>query len=281
MKCVMGNSKRQRPFLKWAGNKYRVMQHILPQLPPGRRLIEPFAGSCALFLNTDYRLNVLNDTNADLINLYTILQDEGHAFIDEAQRFFTPRYNNEATYYRLRKQFNSCDDPWLKAALFVYLNRHGYNGLCRYNAGGGFNVPFGRYQRPYYPAREMREFHARSKQARFTNESFVSAMRKARRGDVVYCDPPYVALSRTANFTAYSAGGFGEAQQYALASEAERLAARGVTVLISNHDTDFTRQAYHNADRQLSFPVRRSISCNGAQRGHAAELLALYSDASG
>ncbi|MGD8999528.1 MAG: Dam family site-specific DNA-(adenine-N6)-methyltransferase [Granulosicoccaceae bacterium] len=276
MALSMGGASRQRPFLKWAGNKYRIMERILPRLPQGRRLIEPFAGSCAVFLSTSYRLNVLNDANADLINLYTVLQDEGHAFIDALQGYFTPRYNNETTYYRLRKQFNTTDDPWLKAALFVYLNRHGYNGLCRYNAGGGFNVPFGRYKRPYYPVRELREFHTRSKQARFTNESFLDAMKKARRGDVVYCDPPYVPLSRTASFTAYSAGGFGEAEQTALAEQAMRLAARGVTVVISNHDTPFTREVYQTADCER-FPVRRSISCNGAQRGMAAEILALFS----
>jgi len=271
----MSNTITTKPFLKWAGNKYRLLDRIRPLLPEGRRLIEPFAGSCALFLNTSYRLNVLNDANADLINLFTILQDEGHAFIDELQTFFTARYNNEATYYRLRKQFNTTDDPYLKAALFVYMNRHGYNGLCRYNRGGGFNVPFGRYKRPYFPAKELREFHARSKQARFTNESFIDAMRKARRGDVVYCDPPYVPLSRTASFTAYSAGGFSETDQVALAAQAERLAARGITVIVSNHDTAFTRDAYQQAECQV-FPVRRTISCNAMQRGKASEVLAHF-----
>lgn len=264
-----------RPFLKWAGNKYRLMHRILPLLPEGSRLIEPFAGSCALFLNTDYRLNVLNDANADLINLYTTLQDEGDEFIAYIRSWFVDRNNNETSYYRFRNTFNETDDPYLRVALFVYMNRHGYNGLCRYNSKGGFNVPFGRYKRPYFPELEMRLFHRQAQQARFTNECFLTAMRKARRGDVVYCDPPYVPLTRTANFTAYSAGGFGEQDQLALAAQAERLAARGVTVVISNHDTPFTQHVYRNA-ACTSFDVRRTISCNARRRGHAGELLALF-----
>lgn len=271
----MRSTLRHRPFLKWAGNKYRILDRIVPRLPQGRRLIEPFAGSGALYLNTDYRLNVLNDANADLINLYTLLQDEGHAFIDYAHGFFRAANNNETSYYRFRRQFNETDDPYLKAALFVYMNRHGYNGLCRYNQKGGFNVPFGRYKKPYFPAEEMRHFHERSRQARFSNEHFLVSMKKARRGDVVYCDPPYVPLTKTANFTAYSAGGFSEQDQYDLAVQAEKLAARGVTVIISNHDTPFTRQAYANADC-TRFLVRRTISCKGARRGNAGEVLALF-----
>lgn len=269
---------RHRPFLKWAGNKYRILDRIRPLLQEGRRLIEPFAGSCALFLNTHYKLNVLNDTNADLINLYTTLQDEGDEFIGYAQSFFTARNNNETTYYRLRKTFNATDDPYLKAALFIYMNRHGYNGLCRYNNSGGYNVPFGRYKRPYFPVEEMRFFYTRSSHARFTSECFLTAMRKARRGDIVYCDPPYVPLTRTAHFTAYSAGGFGEREQLALAEQAQKLANRGVLVIVSNHDTHFTQQAYRNADC-TTFPVRRTISCKGAERGTADEVLALFSGA--
>lgn len=264
-----------RPFLKWAGNKYRVLDRIKPLLPDSRRLIEPFAGTCALFLNTDYALNVLNDTNADLINVYSCLQDEAEDFIAYCQQYFTSRTNNETTYYRLRKTFNTSEDPYLKAALFIYFNRHGYNGLCRYNNSGGFNVPFGRYKRPYFPKTEMLAFARQAGKARFTNESFLTAMGKARRGDVVYCDPPYVPLNKTANFTSYCAAGFAEAEQLALAEAAERLAARGVTVIISNHDTPFTQQAYRQAEC-ISFPVRRNISCKGDKRGFAGEVLALF-----
>lgn len=267
---------RQRPFLKWAGNKFRILEHILPMLPGGERLIEPFAGSAALFLNSDYECYVLSDCNADLISLYNLLKQEGPAFIDYCSRYFVPRNNQEKRYYRLREQFNECDEPRLRAALFVYLNRHGYNGLCRYNAGGGFNVPFGRYKRPYFPAREMLAFHQKAQRATFSVRDFGQAMQQAQPGDVIYCDPPYVPLSTSANFTTYSAGGFSLDDQQTLAELAQACAQRGIPVLISNHNTAYTRKIYQPATRRKPFQVQRYISCNGEKRNSAGEVLALF-----
>ncbi len=266
---------RLRPFLKWAGNKFRVLEHILPHLPPGRRLIEPFAGSGALFLNTDYERYLLTDNNADLITLYQQLKIERAEFIAYCRQFFTPRHNRPRTYYALREEFNGLDHGPRRAALFVYLNRHGYNGLCRYNAGGGFNVPFGRYRRPYFPETEMLGFAHKARRAEFRQRDFAQVMARARPGDILYCDPPYVPLSESANFTSYSAGGFDLAQQHRLAEAAARAARRGVTVLISNHATKFTREAYRQA-RCYEFSVARYISCNGSRRLPARELLALF-----
>ncbi len=266
-----------RPFLKWAGNKYRLLEHIHSMLPPGKRLLEPFVGSGAVFLNTDFPHYLLADNNPDLINLYQQLQNQGDAFIKTCQRLFTARTNESDYFYRRREEFNRSDDPQRKAALFLYLNRHGYNGLCRYNAGGGFNVPFGRYIRPYFPADEMRYFHEKSQRAEFVLLDFESALHQARKGDVIYCDPPYAPLSRTANFTTYSSGGFDLPQQQRLADLAEQTRRRGIPVLISNHDTEFIRAAYQHASNLKKFSVRRFISCNGKKRGHAGELLALYS----
>lgn len=265
----------QRPFLKWAGNKFRIIDRVNNRLPDGKRLIEPFAGSGALFLNSDFDHYLLCDTNADLITLYTLLQQEGDAFIEECRRLFTPANNSEQAYYRLRERLNATRDPRRRATLFVYLNRHGYNGLCRYNRKGGFNVPFGRYKRPYFPEAEMRAFHHQAQRAEFRQQSFEQVMRETRPGDVVYCDPPYAPLSPSANFTAYSAGGFDLTLQQTLATLAEESAARGVPVLISNHDTPLTRRLY-KAARSNYFQVQRYISCNGAKRDKAGELLALF-----
>ena len=156
------------------------------------------------------------------------------------------------------------------------MNKHGYNGLCRYNAKGGFNVPFGRYKRPYFPAAEMCYFHQKAQQATFQQANFANVMANCQPGDVVYCDPPYVPLSDTANFTSYSANGFGWAEQTELVQQAENLARRGISVIISNHDTAAVRQAYNEAEIE-SFEVRRFISCNGNKRDKAAEILALFS----
>ncbi len=264
-----------RPFLKWAGNKFRILEKVKKRLPAGTRLVEPFAGSGAVFLNTDYDHYLLCDSNRDLIDLYTLLKDEGEAFIEYTQALFTDANNRSERYYALREEFNQCAERERRAALFVYLNRHGYNGLCRYNASGGFNVPFGRYKRPYFPAREMLAFHKRAQHAQFRHQDFAATLQQSRQGDVIYCDPPYVPLSASANFTSYSAGGFGLEQQTELALLSEQAAARGIPVLISNHNTAFARNIYSNA-RLHRFFVQRYISCQGKTRNKAGELLALY-----
>ena len=271
----MKRQQSNRPFLKWAGNKYRIIERIQQRLPNGQRLIEPFTGSAAVFLNTDYEQYLLTDNNPDLINLYQHLQQQGMDFIQYCKRFFNGKHNTPELYYKRRDEFNRSSDARKKAALFLYLNRHGYNGLCRYNLKGGFNVPFGRYKQPYFPAEEMLNFHHKAQQAEFRLADFNSVMQQAQKGDVIYCDPPYHPLSASANFTSYSAGGFGETQQRQLAEWAKDCRSREIPVLISNHHTRFTLDVYHEA--QLDhFTVRRYISCNGKQRNHAGELLALF-----
>ncbi|MGE5606990.1 MAG: Dam family site-specific DNA-(adenine-N6)-methyltransferase [Bacteroidota bacterium] len=265
-----------RPFLKWAGGKYRLVERIKAKLPQGVRLLEPFAGSCALSLNTDYQSYWLNDINADLINLYQVLQSEGTAFIKFCGKYFTRENNTSEKYYEIRRQFNQETDIFIKSALFIYLNRHGYNGLSRYNAGGEFNVPFGKYAKPYFPEQEMIHFHTKFKNAKFTCIDFETMISEARHGDLVYCDPPYEPLNETSNFTSYSAGGFGRAEQERLARVAARTAERGIPVLISNHRTDFILNIYQKAKEIQIFPVRRFISCDGDNRNSVEEILALF-----
>ena len=271
----LSRSSFLRPFLKWAGNKYQILSRIIAALPAGKCLIEPFAGSGAVFLNTDFDRYIINDINPDLIGLFQTLKDGGEEFIQFAGDFFSEANNSERAYYRLRKRFNTTDEVWEKSALFIYLNRHGYNGLCRYNASHDFNVPFGRYKRPYFPLKEMRYFHGKARKAEFICVDFQKAMSRARRGHVVYADPPYVPLNATSYFTCYSGVDFGAEDQLALANKARKLADRGVPVLISNHDTPFTREAYSEA-RLDSFRVRRQISCKGDERNPVGELLALF-----
>lgn len=264
-----------KPFLKWAGNKYQIIDRIKSILPNGNRLIEPFAGSCAVFLNTDFPEYLLNDRNSDLINLFKCLKADGHYFIKYTQDYFQPKYNTEESFYELREQFNQTSDQQLKAALFVYLNKHAYNGLCRYNAKGGFNVPYGRYKKPYFPEKEMLFFCEKAKQAEFISVDFTEVMQAAKSGDIVYCDPPYIPLTTTANFTSFTASGFNLEQQKQLALLANQLAAKKIPVIISNHATEFTDEYYSSA-KMISFDVQRFISCDGKNRGKAKEVLAIF-----
>ena len=274
---IKNETQAIRPFLKWAGNKFRIVDRVKKVLPQGKRLIEPFAGSAAVFLNTDYEHYIVNDNNPDLIHLYTILKKDGADFIKKCRYYFSPRFNDEEQYYKLRQKFNSTKDINKRAILFVYLNRHGYNGLCRYNLKGGYNVPFGRYKAPYFPEKEMLAFHHKAQKAEFILSSFESIIQSAKPGDVIYCDPPYVPLSPSANFTSYSSGGFNMEKQQQLADLANEVSDKGIPVLISNHNTKFTLKAYANANKIKRFHVQRFISCNGKKRGTAGELLALFS----
>jgi DNA adenine methylase len=264
-----------RSPLKWAGGKSRLIERLRQHLPGGPKLVEPFVGSGVVFLNTDYDRYLLADINPDLINFFTVLKHEKSRFIDFASQWFSPSTNCAKAYYDLREAFNQTTDAKLRAALFLYLNRHGYNGLCRYNASGRFNVPFGRYARPYFPAREMELFALKAQRAEFVQEDFRKLGRRLRKGHHVYCDPPYVPLSATAYFTRYATQDFGPSCQQDLAKMAQSWASRGVRVVISNHDNAVTRSLYRDALIE-SFHVSRFISCQGARRQPVKELIARY-----
>lgn len=271
-----------RPFLKWAGGKQRLMQRLGAKLSPGERLVEPFVGSGAVFLNTDYPRYLLADVNPDLIHCYAQLQVQADELIETTRALFIDKGNTRETFDRLRARFNQLPRTGLrgavaleKAALFIYLNRHCFNGLCRYNKAGGFNVPFGRYAKPYFPEAEMRAFAHKLRRAEVACIDFRECFRLIQPGDVVYCDPPYVPLTLTANFTDYAEGGFSLADQETLNQLAQEASARGIPIIISNHETEFTRQLYAQA-QQVHFPVRRFISCKGQQRENARELIACY-----
>ncbi|QOL26564.1 Dam family site-specific DNA-(adenine-N6)-methyltransferase [Thalassotalea sp. LPB0316] len=273
--------KKQRAFLKWAGGKYSLSDVINKMLPRGERLIEPFVGAGSIFLNSDYDNYLLNDINQDLINLYQILKESPDSFIDDARKFFTPENNDSQVYYQLRKAFNDSDDKYFRSLMFLYMNRHGYNGLCRYNKSGGFNVPFGKYKKPYFPEQELNFFAEKAQKATFVCEGYRQTFTRVENGDVVYCDPPYVPLSKTASFTSYAGNGFGLDEQADLANVAEEVtnALSSASVLISNHDTIWTRKIYEHATKIKKLKVARTISQKGSNRKKVGELLALYRSA--
>ena len=241
-------------------------------------MIEPFTGSAAVFLNTDYAEYLLADSNPDLINLYQQLVAEGEDFIRYCGTLFIPANNAAHRYYAFREEFNATRNRRRKSALFLYLNRHCYNGLCRYNKKGKFNTPFGLYKKPALPDQAMQGFIAASHHATFLQADFTATMKLARAGDVVYCDPPYAPLSRTAYFTDYHVGGFSWDDQLMLIEAARKLADKGIQVVVSNHKTRAISRLYKQAGARLNtFKVQRHISCDGSNRKKADEILALFS----
>lgn len=268
---------QQKPFLKWAGGKTKLVPFILSNIPKqcAKRLIEPFAGSAALSLASDFDAYLLNDTNPDLIGLFHVLKKEKQLFIDFARSFFTTENNREERFYELREKFNRSQDLVERSALFIYLNRHAFNGLCRYNSKGAFNVPFGRYVAPYFPEVEMQRFITKSDRIELLCGDFQVALNMASNDDVVYCDPPYVPLSETASFTAYAKDGFNLDDQSRLAQAAKKVSEQSQGVLISNHDTEFTRKIYKEARLETVF-VQRNIAAKSSSRQKVSELLAIY-----
>lgn len=264
-----------KSFLKYAGSKSKLLDRIKAVLPKGNRLIEPFVGSGVVFLNADYNEYLLADSNKDIINLFIHLQKEGKEFISYCKEFFAERNNNKTTFYEYRELFNTTSDTRLKAALFVYMNRHCFNGLCRYNSKGIFNVPFGKYKLPLFPEVAMLDFYTKSQQAIFKVADFRDTMAGAKKGDIVYCDPPYVPLSATSSFAEYTSEGFGIKEQKALADMALKLSNNDIPVIISNHNAELTRELYKQA-KITTFDVQRTISCSGDNRKKVSELLAIF-----
>jgi len=262
-----------RSFLKWAGGKRTSLPMINKAIGwVDGRLIEPFVGSAVVSLNIEAFGYILADLNEDLINLYNFVRGEGDEFIHYCESFFTDANNTEGIYYALRQEFNLAKNPRQRAALFVYLNRHSFNGLCRFNSSGFYNVPYGKYKRVRFPLKEMKFFSQKVNISEVYCQGFEDTIALAKPDDIVYCDPPYVPLN-DASFTDYTSDGFTIEQQERLAKLAEESECK---FLVSNHDTEITRELYKNADRILTREVGRFVGASKESRKPVIELLAIY-----
>lgn len=263
--------------LKWVGSKARVMSQLLPHLPKGKRLVEPFAGSGAVMMNTDYDEYLIADVNPDLLNLYRMIKEKPEAVIQHLGSLYMNNQTEE-DYYRAREVFNAgLRWPLERAVYFLYLNRHCYRGVCRYNRRSHFNAPFGHYKKPYFPEAEIRAFAEKAIRATFICASYEETLQLVRPGDVLYCDPPYIPVSRTADFTQYHADGFSEQQQAGLAGLLERL-AQSVPVIASNSECDLTHSLYRNFERH-TITVPRSIKAAAGEGKTVSEVVAVLSPA--
>ncbi|WP_373963098.1 DNA adenine methylase [Kosakonia sacchari] len=255
--------------LKWVGSKARLLPQLLPHLPKGKRLVEPFAGSCAVMLNTEYDEYLIGDVNPDLIALYKEIAADPIDLIDRARHLFET-FNTEDGFYDSRDSFNHGADPEWRAALFLYLNRHCFNGLCRYNRGGFFNVPYGKYKRPYFPENEIKTFAEKARRATFVTASYVQTLGMVGAGDVVYCDPPY--LTTAANFTAYHESGFNLMDHGKLSRKLRQLASAGVNVVASNSDQERVRSLYSGFEF-VEINAPRSVGAAANSQKQAPELI--------
>ncbi|WJM83239.1 Dam family site-specific DNA-(adenine-N6)-methyltransferase [Pectobacterium brasiliense] len=267
----------QRPFLKWAGGKYSLLDELYRHIPEGVRLIEPFVGGGSVFINSDkHATYLLADINTDLINLYQMLAAVPDEVTRLARQMFT-LMNNDDGYRAIRDEFNAqlLDAP-ARAATFLYLNRHCFNGLIRYNHNNQFNVSWGKYRAPYFPEGELTAFSSMAHNCVFMNAGFRRTLALAGEGDVVYCDPPYEPMPGTSGFTAYAAGGFNWDDQEALASSCVVAHQRGARVVISNSTAPKVIELYERHGFTLHHvSARRSISSKGSTRETAKDLVAI------
>lgn len=266
----------QRPFLKWAGGKYSLLPELDRLIPAGKRLVEPFVGGGSVFLNSEkHESFLLADINADLINLYQMLEVD-HIRVCSLAKILFERANSEVAYKELRDEFNNqrMGAPE-RAAAFLFLNRHCFNGLIRYNRDGFFNVGWGKYEAPYFPEIEIKAFKQKSHKCVFLNAGYRRTLALAGEGDVVYCDPPYEPLPGTAGFTNYAAGGFSWADQISLAESCVAAHQRGAKVLISNSTAPRVLELYEQHGFILHHvDARRAISSKGSTRETAKDIVA-------
>ncbi len=251
-----------RPPLKWAGGKRWLVPYLrsLWRRHAGCRLVEPLCGGLAVALGLRPERALLNDINPHNINFYRWLQ--------RGLRIELPMQNDEELYYLHRRRFNQLialdeAESAEAAALFYYLNRTGYNGLCRFNRRGEFNVPFGRHATINY-RRDFSDYAPAMAAWRFETGDFEAL--GLEDGDFVYADPPY-----DVKFTQYSKESFGWERQVRLA---EWLAAQPVPVVLSNQATDRVKRLYRRLGFKLDYlEAPRMISCNG-DRTRATEVIA-------
>jgi DNA adenine methylase len=268
-----------KPIVKWAGGKSRLLGELVDRVP--RKIgtyAEPFAGGAALFFALAserargvrvFERAILADRNEELVACYRAVQADVDAVIAALAGF---RHDRDL-FYAVRAQETRGMSDVERAARFVFLNRTCFNGLWRVNAGGRFNVPFGKYKNPRILDEEALRAASRALAGvEIRTSDFADVTAELGRGDFAYLDPPYVPLSRTASFTSYAKDGFHLADQERLAGELRAMKRRGVEAMLSNADTPVTRELYAGlACHVIRAP--RSISCDGSTRGDAGELV--------
>lgn len=247
--------------------------------PLVNRFYEPFVGGGALSFalgNPDSDLFVpgrnlyINDMNPDLINTYKIIRDDLGSLIKELRKF--EKLNDSDSFYRIRA--TEFENEVKSAARFIYLNKTCFNGLWRVNSNGAFNVPYGGYKNPnILDVKNLELCSDRLKNSKITFKSYSKAITSARKGDLIYFDPPYIPISKTATFSQYAKDDFSLGNQKELAEVIHELSRRGVKIILSNSDTDLTREIFGKDLHLKQILVARTISAQVNTRKSVHEVI--------
>ena len=272
-----------KPFLRWAGGKSRIIRHLLECLPedPYQEYWEPFLGSAALFFAIKPETAHLSDSNPDLVACYGQVRDRPEVVYRSLRTHL--QSTSEEYYYEMRRQYNRCRltkrrRSAAQAARFIYLNRTSFNGIFRVNREGNYNVPYGFKEPPPAPDWTVLQTASRLLQgASLSDEQYYAVLAGdvVRAGDLVYLDPPYPPLARTANFTHYTASRFSWNDQQRVRAVADGLRKRGCFVMISNTSIEPIRELYAGWHLH-ELPVTRWVAANGSRRKVADLVITSY-----
>lgn len=266
------------PVVKWVGGKRQLLNYITPLLPKNfSTYVEPFVGGGAVLFNIQPKKAIINDYNAELINVYNVIKNNPDELISLLQEH--EKLNSQEYFYQIRSldrsdtyySMSSID----KAARIIYLNKTCFNGLFRVNQAGQFNSPYGKYKNPNIVNRPLvlaMSKYFNNNDIRIMNGDYKEALKNLRRGAFVYFDPPYMPISSSSSFTGYTENGFGKQQQIELKEECDKLNGRGIKFLLSNSDHPLIRELYKDYEI-IVVKAKRSINSKGNKRGEINEVL--------
>jgi DNA adenine methylase len=265
---------KAKPFLKWVGGKSQLLPEISKRIPLNYdRYFEPFLGGGAVFFYLQPKQACLVDINEELIDVYRVVRDKVEELISDLKHHI---YDKEY-YYKLRNvdresKYSTWSDVQ-KASRFIYLNRTCYNGLYRVNSKNQFNTPFGRYTNPtILDEANLRACSAvlRNVELRVGDFRIIESSLKIK--DFVYFDPPYIPLTKTANFTGYSRNGFDENLQRSLCDFCHRLNDRGIQFMLSNSSAPLVLELYKSFNIEYVL-ASRAINSQANKRGQIPEAI--------
>ena len=266
------SNKNVTPFVKWAGGKRQLLDKISERLPQTyNNYFEPFIGGGAVLFELQSERAVINDINASLINAYRIIANNPNEFIDKIHELdLNIGDNGKEYYYSLREHYN---DKLMKeeydvelAALFVFLNKHCFNGLYRVNGKGLFNVPYNNSKKESIDDVSILNVSEYLKKVTILHGDFEAACREAQKGDFVFFDSPYAPLNPT-SFEAYTKEGFDVESHERLAKLFDTLTQKGCYCMLTNHNTEFINKLYSNKGYRMDVvSVKRMINSDASKR---------------
>jgi len=253
---------KPKPILKWVGGKQAITQAIKAEFPTDfNRYFEPFVGGASVVLSVDPRNGVVGDQNTWLIDTYEAIRDDWKAVAKKLDTL----PNTKDDYLKIRSISPTSLSKIEKAAQLIYLNKTCFRGLFRVNQKGGFNVPYGNYDRRYYSPENLEIVSECFQHLTFCRGDFESTLDGIVAGDFAYLDPPYYKLGGHSDFNRYTAGQFREPEQIRLASFCRELDQRGIQWALSNSLTPFIKNLYQGF-RFIEVEARREINLKSNKR---------------